>query len=347
MLERAFARGVLRLPPRVLRALAGPAVCSPEGWPLDLQTQAMLRMAALARFPELHVGGPAQARARADRAAPLLDLIAPNRIRAREAAAGEIAVRIYEPEELARPAPTIVYLHGGGWVLGSLGGYDRICRALAHRVGAVVVSVDYRRAPEHHFPAAVDDAVAAARWTLASAEQLGGDPARVAIAGDSAGGNLTAVVAQVTRHDARRPCFQLMMAYPATDLTWRHPSHAHFASGFFLTKASIDCFRGLYLSDPSEALDPRASPLRAEDLRGLPPACVMTAGFDPLRDEGRAYAARMREAGVQVDDRCYRGLVHGFLSMTGGLDAAAAAMTDAVNALIRGCGYLTDSWSCR
>jgi acetyl esterase len=192
--------------------------------------------------------------------------------------------------------------------------------------GAVVVSVDYRRAPEHPFPSPGEDAIAATRWVLQHARSLGLDPSRVAVGGDSAGGNLAAVVSQALRGEAVRPAFQLLV-YPATDLTRSHPSHRFFRDGYFLSGASVDWYLQLFAPDPATHTDPRGSPLHARDLSGLPPALVLTAGFDPLRDEGRAYADKMRDAGVRTEYVCLEGAVHGVLSMAGALRVGARMLT--------------------
>ena len=247
--------------------------------------------------------------------------------------AGDIPVRIYQPETFGS-APVIVHFHGGGWVVGSLDSHDRVVRALAGRAGAVAVSVDYRLAPEHPFPAAPRDAIAATRWILASAAALGIDASAVAVGGDSAGGNLSAVVSQALRGERLRPAFQLLV-YPGTDLTRSLPSHALFPDSYFLGKEAGDWYLGLYLPDASAARDPLGSPLFASDLSGLAPALVITAGFDPLRDEGRAYAEKMRAAGTEVEQVCFEGQMHGFLMLGGAIDDAARAVDLAVDRLRR------------
>lgn len=214
--------------------------------------------------------------------------------------------------------------------MGSIAALDGVCRALAQGSGAMVISVEYRLAPEHRFPRAPEDAIAAARWVIAHAAALGGDASRIAVAGDSAGGNLAALAALACR---REICFQLLV-YPVTDLTRAHPSHQHFAEGYVLTKLMMDWLLGHYIDD-GQLTDPLASPFHVEDLRGAPPAFVMTAGFDPLRDEGRAYAERLQKAGVAVEDRLYPSLIHGFISMCGALDTASGALDDAIRALRR------------
>ena len=223
---------------------------------------------------------------------------------------------------------TGVYFHGGGFVVGGLDSHDASCRHLARHATATVIAVDYRMAPEDPFPAAVDDACATFRWVHANVGALAIDPARIAVAGDSAGGNLAAVVAQQMRSEGHPPpCWQLLI-YPATDMTRSCESHALFADGFFLNGSTVDWFLANYLSDPTQALDPRASPLATRDVSGLPPAHVVVAGFDPLRDEGEAYAHALMAAGVPTTLRCYGSQVHGFFGMGGLIRSAAWAVED-------------------
>jgi acetyl esterase len=212
-------------------------------------------------------------------------------------AAGEMPARIYRPHGTG-PFPVLVYCHGGGWVIGNLDAYDATCRALTKAAGCLVVAMEYRLAPEHKFPAAPEDYYAATQWVAASATALGGDSRRIAVGGDSAGGNLAAVVAQMAR-DRGGPalCYQVLV-YPVTDYNFGTPSYREHAEGYLLTKEAMTWFWNHYLPSPAEGSHPMASPLRAARLNGLPAAFVLTAEFDPLRDEGEAYAARLREAGV-------------------------------------------------
>lgn len=248
---------------------------------------------------------------------------------------GDIPIRIFRPPDATAELPVVVYLHGGGWVIGDLDTHDGICRQLAAGTPAVVVSVDYRLAPEHRFPAALEDAWAATGWVADHGDELGGDTGRLAVAGDSAGGNLAAAVA-IRARDAGGPrlAFQLLV-YPVTDLTRAQPSYVENGQGYMLTSEAMAWFVHHYLggTDPT---DPEASPLFAADLSGLPPALVMTAEFDPLRDEGEAYAARLAEAGVPARLRRYDGMIHGFLSMGGLIEGAKPAVADAVDALRAG-----------
>jgi acetyl esterase len=245
--------------------------------------------------------------------------------------AGEIPVRIYRPESAA-PLPVVVYFHGGGWVIGDIASHDTVCHRLAGGVPAVVVNVEYRLAPEHRFPAAVEDSVAAVGWVSEHAPEFGGDPARLAVAGDSAGGALATVAARHARHTGGPPiAFQLLL-YPATDMTCSLPSHVENGNGYLLDTDTMSWFIDHYLGD-ADRRDPDASPLFAADLAGLPPALVMTAGFDPLRDEGEAYAERMEHAGVPVTIAHYEGMFHGFYGLDPVLDAARRAGAETIAAL--------------
>ena len=246
--------------------------------------------------------------------------------------AGPVALRLYEPMGAgAGPLPILVFYHGGGWIRGDLDTHDDVCRYLCHHAGCLVASVDYRLAPEHRFPAALDDCDAATRWVAANAARLGADPERLAIGGDSAGGNISCGVAfRARERGAPAICFQLLI-YPATDLAGESESKRLYSSGYLLN--SMPFYVASYLGPEGDAADPLASPLLAKDLAGLPPACVLTAGFDPLRDEGEAYAGRLREAGVAVDYRCHEGMIHGFVSITGLIGSAEAGLADAAAAL--------------
>jgi len=248
---------------------------------------------------------------------------------------GPVPVRIYWPQTAPpAPLPALVYFHGGGWVICDLDTHDPTCRAITNNVGCVVVSVDYRLAPEHKFPAAAEDAYTATLWAAGNATDLGVDATRIAVGGDSAGGNLTAAVALMAR-DRHAPelVFQLMV-YPVTDIVAMDtPSHRDNGEGYFLTTAAMEWYRRQYLTDLSEASHPYASPLHADDLSGLPPALVITAELDPLRDEGEAYASRLRASGVSAVASRYDGVFHGFFSLGTLLDAAKQANEEAYAAL--------------
>jgi len=248
---------------------------------------------------------------------------------------GVLPLRSYRPRGAADagPAGALVFFHGGGWVIGDLDTHDHVCRFIAAHAGVVVVSVDYRLAPEHKFPAALDDCVAAVRWVAGQADELGIDPARLAIGGDSAGGNLAAAAA-IELRDQGGPALQLqLLIYPAVDFTADNDSLRDNGDGYLLTRAAIEKFADWYLPDREARRDPRASPLLAAHHTDLPRTWVQTAEFDPLRDEGRAYAEVLARAGVPVEYKSYPGMIHGFMRMGGKVDAALAALDDAARAV--------------
>jgi acetyl esterase len=233
---------------------------------------------------------------------------------------GAVPVRVYRPST-DTGLPAVAYFHGGGWMLCDLDTHDTTCRDIARHTGAVVVAVDYRRSPEHPFPAAYEDCLAVTRALLDGGAGLGTDPARVAVAGDSAGGNIAAAIAQTLR-DASPPLAHQVLIYPLTDARMTPtPSYVEFAEGHFLTHRDIDYFLRAYAGD-ADRDDPRLSPARAEDLRGLAPATIITAGHDPLRDEGAAYADALTAAGVPTHYACFEGQVHPFVLLAGIIDDA-------------------------
>jgi len=238
-----------------------------------------------------------------------------------------LPLRLYRPQGgSAGPLPTLLYFHGGGWVLGNLESHDVICRALAARAGFAVVSVDYRLAPEHPFPAAITDAMAALAWLAAEGPARGLDADRIAVGGDSAGGNIAAALAILDRDSGRpRIRFQLLL-YPVTDIGMATASQQDFAEGYLLTRANQEWFHRQYLRPDADRDDWRVSPLRVPSAAGLPAACIVTAEYDPLRDEGEAYAERLRQAGVQVTLWRVPGQIHGFLAMGRAIAAAAPAL---------------------
>jgi acetyl esterase len=247
---------------------------------------------------------------------------------------GEVLVRAFRPDGDG-PLPVVAYLHGGGWVMGSLDSYDATLRALANASGAIVAGVEYRLAPEHRFPAALDDSLAAIRWLAAHADELGGDGSRLALAGDSAGGNLAAVAARRLRGEL--PIALQALVYPVTDAGVDKPSYRGFSDGRGLTAASMHRFWSLYL-DGADGSHPDASPLRAGDLAGVAPALVLTAEEDVLRDEGEAYAAALRDAGVEVELVRWPGSIHGFfrwLQATSEARAATGAVATALRSALR------------
>jgi len=330
--ERRLLLGLLSLPLLVLRRLGKPRV-SPEGFELDPQVAFIIELMRLTKEPDLTSGSVADARERLERTGPVLDFNVPS-VTAEDrfvpGGAGERRARIYTPAQKSSGA--LVWFHGGGFVLGSIESHDGICRKLADAAGVTVISIDYRLAPEHRFPAAFDDAVAATRWAIANAASLGFDPRKVAVGGDSAGGNLTAVTTRALARDDAPVAFQLLV-YPAVDLTRAEPSHRSFAEGYLLTGASMSWFIDRYVESPDLGTHPDVSPIFAADLSGLAPALVITAGFDPLRDEGRKYAARLREAGNQVEHVEQTGMVHGFFNMGAGVRAATETVTLVANRL--------------
>ncbi|WP_448043303.1 alpha/beta hydrolase [Bradyrhizobium liaoningense] len=253
---------------------------------------------------------------------------------------GTIPARLYVPREPRRHdglSPALVFFHGGGWVIGDLDSHDVVCRQLAAEGALIVVSVDYRLAPEHKFPAATEDAIAATKWIAANARQLGIDASRLSIGGDSAGGNLAAVVALAAR-DGNGPALAgQVLIYPATDFAMTHGSHSEPETSVLLTHSVIRWFRDHYLNGAAEIHDWRASPARAQNLAGLPPAYVLTAGADPLRDEGNEYAERLGQAGVPVTYKHFPGQFHGFFTMGKLLRQANVAVSE-IGVWLKGLG---------
>ena len=331
--------GLLRMPLSWTGLLTGPA-CTVDGYVLDTRTQWLLRLIALGRRKPLHelpldearhefalsmrvLGGWPQP------VGELVDRTIPG-------PAGAIPIRIYRPQNAAAgPRGILVYCHGGGWVVGDVRSYDKPCRYLAAKSGCIVVSVDYRLAPEDRFPAALDDALAAFDWVHANAAALGGDPAHVGIGGDSAGANIAAVVSLLARdRSGAAPAFQLLI-YPVTDMSGAWPSHQSCGEDFLLTRPMMEWFRRQTLNSDAEIDDWRVSPLKAASLAGLPPAYLCTAGFDPLRDEGRAYAERLQAESGGVTYRNFDSLIHGFVGFTGTISAAARAADELALAMRR------------
>jgi acetyl esterase len=248
--------------------------------------------------------------------------------------AGDVRVRVYTPSGVhAQALPILVYFHGGGFVAGDLDTHDNTARYLAQNADAIVIAVDYRRSPEHKFPAAVDDAYAAVEWVAKHAADVGGNSARIAVAGDSAGGNLAAVVCQLAKERGGPRIAYQALFYPLVDFTLANsPSRSQFGGGdYFLSNRDMEWFREAYLEDPADASDERVSPLLARDVTNLPPALIVAAQCDVLYDEGKAYAERLAAAGVAVEHRCFNGTIHAFMSFAGaipmGKDALALAAT--------------------
>ena len=294
---------------------------------VDPQMQGVLDRIAKAALPAFYTVSADEARRlyRESRAAfsPAVPEVAEARDLALSGPGGPIPLRLYRGlgTEAGALLPVLVFFHGGGWTIGDLDTHDIVCRTLANKARCAVVAVDYRMGPEHKFPAAVDDCIAATRWVAAQSAAIGVDASRIAVGGDSAGGNLAAVTAIALRDAGGPPLVFQALVYPATDQRMDSDSHARLAEGYLLTRNNMLWFRGNYL-EPGQYDDWRASPLRAADLARLPPAHIITAGYDPLLDEGRAFSDRLVAAGVPVLYECFEGMTHGFLTM-GGVVAAA------------------------
>lgn len=309
-----------------------------DGQTLAPDIHALVRIAALARNESLSEGADvSDARAERRREAEVVGGQTPIPMARVESVeipgpAGTLGARLYVPAEPVPPA-LLVYYHGGGWVIGDLETHDRPCRFLAHHAGVQVLAIDYRLAPEHPFPAAPEDAYA---WASANAARFGVEPARIGVGGDSAGANLAAVTCLLAQEEGASPPAMQLLIYPVTDCVEELPSRQTFREGFLLTRRDMDWFEDRYLPPGADRGDPRVSVLQADDLSHLPPTYLATAGFDPLRDEGEAYALRMREAGVRVTLRRHPGLVHTYANLTAICPSARAAMLEAAAALRTG-----------
>jgi acetyl esterase len=253
--------------------------------------------------------------------------------------AGDLLARIYRPQGNG-PFPVLIYFHGGGWVIANLGTYDASCRALTNAAKCMVVSIAYRQAPEHKFPAAAEDAYAAVQWVITNAAKLNGDPSRVAVGGESAGGNLAAVTCLMARDQKGKMPVHQMLVYPVTNYAFDTPSYQEIGNnpGVPLNRLGMQWFWEQYLKNPSDGSNPYASPLRAESLKGLPPATVITADIDPLRSEGQAYAQRLRTEGISVTTTNYTNVTHEFFGMAAVLDKAKQAVNEAAIGLQSGFG---------
>ncbi len=337
LVQARGAQALFSLPTPVLRRLAGRPV-EVDGRRLDPEMQLLLRLARLQGPPveSLAITKGRRMYTDAFRTFGGRQPVGAVTDRTIDGPAGPIGLRFYTPRGLSGRSPALVYLHGGGWVYGDLEAYDALCRVLAEEAQVRVVSVDYRLAPEAPFPAAFDDAWAAWRWVTEHAVGLGIEPSAIAVGGDSAGGNLSALVAQhaARQDDVEAPAFQLLV-YPATDFVEERPSRTRLGEGFLLTKAFMDLCQDTYLVGDEDLADPRLSPLR-NPVDGVAPAYLVTAGFDPLRDEGTAYAAHLRAAGVPVEHVEEAGLIHGFANMVGIGRSAPRAVRRAAAALQRG-----------
>ena len=329
-LEALSLRAALALPQPVQRLLGGRPVVR-DGQTLAADTQLMLRMQRLVREPGAETLPIPQGRTAILRQAAMTGGRQPIGA-VRDLAVADLQARLYTPTAApAGPAPLLVFFHGGGFMYGDLDSHDAPCRFLAERAGVRVLAVDYRLGPEEPFPAAYDDAVAAYRWVVEHAAELGADPDRLAVGGDSAGGNLAAGVAIEAARAGLPLAFQLLV-YPATDAKRQTESLEMFAEGFYLTKAFMDLANECYVGD-ADLADPRVSPIHAQLPAGLAPAYVATAGFDPLRDEGEAYARRLADAGVRVELRRFADQIHGFFNVVGVGRSSRAAVGEIAGAL--------------
>ena len=300
---------------------------------LHPEAQALLTLIEERGSPPTHTLSPVEARAldreRRGFTQPAAPAVGELRDLAPEGPHGPIPLRLYRPLHPGTdaPLPVLVYFHGGGWVIGDLDTHDTLCRQLANGSGCAIVAVDYRMGPEHRFPTAVDDCIAATAWVRREAESLRLDPDRLAVGGDSAGGNLAAVISIAARDAADVAIRYQLLIYPATDMRRNTPSHTTNGEGYLLTRDTIAYFLGHYITDPRDHLDWRASPLLHTDLSNLPPALVLTAGFDPLRDEGLAYAVALTKAGNRATSVCFERQIHGFITMGRVLDEANVAVS--------------------
>ncbi|AMM24244.1 alpha/beta hydrolase [Variovorax sp. PAMC 28711] len=300
---------------------------------LHPQARALIDLMVERGVPPTHTLSPADARKfyRERRTFTQNEPLAVAEVRDLTAESGGAAIplRLYRPagSQATDALPVLVYYHGGGWVIGDLDTHDVLCRELANGSGCAVVAVDYRMGPEHRFPAAVDDVLAATRWVRTNAVSLGVDADRLAVGGDSAGGNLAAVVAIAARDAGDLPIAFQLLIYPATDMRRGHASHVTNGDGYMLTKDTIAYFHDHYIIDPAHDLDWRASPLLQSDLKGLPPSLLITAGYDPLRDEGLDYARALTAAGNRVSYVCFERQIHGFITMGRVLDEANTAVS--------------------
>ena len=314
LLEKAVLRSTMALPEPVQRRLAGPPVLR-DGQTLATDVQLMLRLQRVTRQPAAETLAIAQGRESILYNAVLSGGAQPVGA-VRDLPVGDLRGRLYVPTDAPTPGPLLVFFHGGGWVYGDLDSHDATCRFLAERAGVRVLAVDYRLAPEAPFPAAYDDCISAYRWVVANAHSIGADPARLAVGGDSAGACLATTTAIAAAREGLPLAFQLLV-YPGTDHTATTGSRELFAEGFFLTQDFMDLVSEAYLPPDISRDDPRASPIFADLPPDLAPAYVVTAGFDPLRDEGEAYARKLAAAGVEVELKRFPDQIHGFFNIVG------------------------------
>jgi acetyl esterase len=334
--QRLALQAFSRLPDGILRRMAGPAFDA-RGVPLDPLMQIIWK--AGVKQPGVYELTPAAARARLEDAAQTLQSKVPGSVSVREdllrGPAGPMPVRVYSPGEQGDPLPVILFFHFGGYVIGSRHICDGFCGLLAERARALVINVEYRLAPEHPFPAPIEDALAAYAWVTKQVAEWGGDPNRVAVAGDSAGGQLAALIAQEAMRRGWTPPRCQVLIYPWLVPKAELPSYTEFADAYPLDTRTMEWFGKLYFGSDEDLHHPWAAPLLATDLDGLPEALIYTAGFDPLRDEGEDYAERLRRAGVTVEYRCFAHLTHSFTMLGGVLPAARDAMGEIADAMGR------------
>jgi acetyl esterase len=300
-----------------------------EKMPLDPQAQAVLDMMDVAGLPPYQEGTVEEARARYN-ASQLVgepEPVAKIEDRHIPGPQGPLRIRIYTPQGVG-PFPVLVYFHGGGWVLGNIEGSDVLCRALTNAANCIVVSVDYHLAPEYKFPVPAEDCYAATQWVASNTAAFNGDETRIAVGGDSAGGNLAAAVSQMARDRGGPNLVYQVLIYPITDYMPDTPSYRENGEGYYLTRSEMAWFWNHYLGNEAEGKNPYASPLQAKDLNGLPPAMVITTEYDPLRDEGEMYAARLKEAGIPTTLIRYPGQIHGFVRMRSAIDQSKKALDD-------------------
>ncbi|MDQ0889813.1 acetyl esterase [Paenibacillus sp. V4I9] len=300
---------------------------------LDSQTEVILEQ--LKKAPSYKILTPVQLRDSAKKKGALNDIEMVGVVEniSIDGPYGKIPLRIYKPEGNG-PFPVFVYFHGGGWVLGSVDGkYDMICRKIVNSAHCAIVSVDYHLAPEYKFPTAVEDAYTATQWVSENAEHLGFDKLRLIIGGDSAGANLAAVVTHMAKEKTTPIISYQVLLYPTTDFNMRTESHKQLADGYYITHDFLLWFHEHYLNSPEEKLNPLVSPILNKDFTGLPPALIITAQFDPLRDEGKDYADRLKESSVPVIYSCYEGTIHGFVGYANVLDKGEQAIQEIAGAL--------------
>jgi acetyl esterase len=331
--EELTLRTILRLPVPLRRRFAGRPV-HVDGQTLDVDMQAVLKLQKLAGIPRVEEVPIPAGRALLRDQSMIVSGHQPvgeaRDLRVPGPQGSDLPARLYVPRGTTGPSPLLYLIHGGGWVYGDLESHDGVCRYLTEQAGIRVLAVDYRRAPEHPYPAALDDCFAAYRWLREHAGDLGADPNRIAVGGDSAGGNLSIAVCLRAREEGLpQPAAQILV-YPATDFSQRLPSRAMFGEGFYLSKQFMDRCEAAYVASGTDTTDPLLSPLQAKDLSGLAPALVVTAGFDPLRDEGEAFARRVADDGGVVVLKRHAGLIHGFFNMVGVSSSARRAVGEIV-----------------